>query len=193
MYKPIFLFGCFFINSCLFGQIVGFKESIDSIPVNDQNLKFVLKVDSGFNALIKQKVDTALLFYEMSPTINYAVLFWKKNKKFCSEAYYEYVPSITKIGNEVLQNKQLKNTNLLNIYNVLKNEDAKQIDTNVIIFHEEPLYCKFYFSDRTHNYIRQQGITMNKMDSEFLSAYTKEKLRIIKREMEKSKLDKKSR
>src|SRR5690606_32160516 len=105
------LFFSFSMNSS-FSQIFELREKVDSIPLFDNNRRFMAMVNKEFNKLIKRKADSVLLYYPIDYSSNYAVIFWKKKGISQSVAFYQYHPPKQSVGKEMLKNKILNEINI---------------------------------------------------------------------------------
>lgn len=178
---------CFLLfTSYSFGQIFGMSEKVASIPLYDNNRKFIAMVNKEYNKLIKQKADSILLYYPIDYSSNYAVIFWKKNSVSYSTAFYQYNPPKQRMGKEGLKNKILDKINIKHIYDILQDSQVRVMDTTSITSDDNLVYCQFYFSHKKTLLAGYKIKIENKMDIDFLNTYATEKGRIVNRELKKS-------
>ena len=186
MIKYLFVFSLVIFSNFSFGQISGLSEKIDSIPLYDNNRKFIEMVNKEYNKLIKQKADSILLYYPIDYSSNYAVIFLKKKGIPQSIAFYQYNPPNQKMGKEILKNKSLNEINIKTIYDFLHDSEIRIMDTTSITIDDNLIYCKFYFN-HTETLLAGYGVKIKrKMMIDFLNAYAAEKGRIVNRELKKS-------
>ena len=186
MIKYLFVISLVSCGNRSLAQIFELSEKVDSIPLYDNNWKFMAMVNNEYDKLIKQKVDTLLLYYPIEYSTDYAVIFWKKKEQSHSIAFYQYHPPTQKMGKEVLKNETLNKVNIKNIYDVFQNDQARTIDTTVIVSESNPIYCRFYFGRKQETTAGYKGWISWKIGLGFINAFAEEEYRIVKRELEKS-------
>jgi len=186
MSRYLFVLCLLFINSYSFGQNMGVNEKVDSIPLYDNNRKFIAMVNKEYDKLIKQKVDSILLYYPFDYSSNYAVIFWKKNNVSQSVAFYQYDPPKQRMGSEILKNKILDKINIKYIYEILQNSEVRLMDTTSITSDDNLVYCKFYFNQEKTLLAGYKVKIESSIDIDLLNTYAAEKGRIVNRELKKS-------
>jgi len=186
MFKYLLVFCLLFSNRNSFGQIFELGEQVDSIPLYDNNRKFMTMVNKEYDKLIKQRADSILLYYPIDYSSNYAVIFWKKKNVSQSIAFYQYHPPKQTMGKEVLKNKILNGFNIKSIYDILRDIRVRTIDTAIFISEDNPIYCQFYFGEEKQLTAGYRSKVQSIMNLEFMNAYATEKSRIVNRELKKS-------
>ncbi len=186
MIRYLFALCMMSFHNYLFSQIFELSEKIDSIPLYDNNRKFMTMVDKEYDRLIKEKADSILLYYPIDYSSNYAVLFWKKNGKSQSIAFYQYHPPEQTMGKEFLKNITLDKINIKYIYDILQQPEARTIDTTIFVSENNPIYCRFYFDKKEELTAGYQGWIKSRINLDFVNAFAEEQHRIVKRELKKS-------
>jgi hypothetical protein len=179
-----------FFSNCSFGQQFLLSEKGDSISSYDNNKKFMVTVNKQYDKLIKEKADSILLYYEIEYSSNYAIIFWEKNGVSQTLAFYQYNPPKDHIGKEVLKNEILRDVNFKSIYNIFKNNEIRTIDTNIVISHDNPVYCQFYFRNKKQLYAGYRSKVNGMISLDFANAYADEESQIVNRELKKSHIPK---
>ena len=170
----------------LLGQVIKFPEKTDTIPVTVQDKRFINFIEEGYLEQICKKSDSVLIFYEITPNTNYALLLSKKrNGLTMCEAYYEYIPNGTPIQKEKLNNKVLEKFNFLEIYSIMSDVEVRTEDTTVLFLENYPVYAQFYFRGKSKCFVGFQGMVRYKMNRIIVDEMTEENNRILLREMKK--------
>lgn len=186
MIKYLFVFCLLSCYNYSFSQIFGVGEKLDSIPLYDNNRKFMAMVNKEYNRLIKEKTDSILLYYPIEYSSNYAVIFWKKKGISQTIAFYQYNPPKQATGKEILKNKTLDEINIKYIYDILQDNQVRMMDTTSITSDDNLVYCQFYFKQKKILLAGYKIKIERNMDINFLNVYAAEKGRIVKRELKKS-------
>ncbi len=64
------------------------------------------------------------------------------------------------------------------------------MNTNFLISHDNPVYCKFYFDKRKQLCAGYRSRVNGMMSLDFVNAYADEESRIVNRELQKSNIPK---
>jgi hypothetical protein len=186
MIKYLVMLCLLFLNNHSFSQIFGVSEKVDSIPLTDDNRKFILMVNKEYNKLIKKRADSILLYYPIDYSSNYAVIFWKKNSALQIIAFYQYNPPKQKMGKEILKNNILDKINIKHIYDILQDKQVRMMDTTSITSDDNLVFCQFYFNHEKKLLAGYEIKIERNLDIDFLNAYAAEEGRIVNREFKKS-------
>src|SRR5690606_31137736 len=154
-----------------------------SIPLFDNNRRFMAMVNKEFNKLIKRKADSVLLYYPIDYSSNYAVIFWKKKGISQSVAFYQYHHPKQSVGKEMLKNKILNEINIKSTNEVFRDSKVRTIDTTRFISHDNPIYCLFYIGKKKELTAGYSSWIKGKLNLDFRNAFAEEQHRIVKREL----------
>jgi len=180
-------FFCFLlVSNFAIGQEYILKDTKNSIPISDNNRKFISEMNEQFSKLIVNGADSVLFYYKLNFQSNYGVIYWKKNARTQIMAFYQYDPSVKNVGREILKNSILHSVNIKKYFYILKDNKVRELDTSGFTSEEYPIYCKFYFAKRQQAFAGYAGKVNLTIETDFINAYAAEQSRIVKRELNKS-------
>jgi len=163
------------------------NNNVKTIPLDDNNRKFVKVITKEYAKLIKNEVDSLLLYYPKDEErSNYAVVFWKKDHISQWIAFYQYFDPKKNVTKEILHNDTLEKATIASIYNILQDNNVRKMEP--FATNDRYVYCQFYFENKKMLTLGLESKIKGKMDLVFLKAYADEQYRIVSDEIKKNKI-----
>jgi hypothetical protein len=181
MKNILFALTLFLTSSDLMCQVYGLdlEESYDSIPAAHWNREFIELIDAKFDSLVKEDVDSIMVYCPISPFTRFALLTFKDSNRYCTLAFYQY-GVLNKPRWEILSPSLIDSSDIFNFYLLFKNNKTRTVPILMASAGVFPIFGKFYFGKSVEIY----GAFDIFLDEKFHEKVSQEVNRIIDREYE---------